>query len=126
MSVESCSATSCWFLISLSVRVTVSRDVPMSSAISSWVSDSLIGFPCLVSWRVGGPVQKEASQLFRSGSRQTDSSQLLAGSAVERAQLLRHTLVCLGMFGDKAQEVVAKNEGRHAGMEGFGCFLVAI
>jgi hypothetical protein len=30
------------------------------------------------------------------------------------------------MFGDKAQEVVAMNEGRLAGMEGFGCFLVAI
>src|ERR1700723_3283328 len=54
-----------------------------------------------------GTVQKEASQLFRRGSRQANDPQLVAGFAVESTKLRHYPSICFGGCGDKTQKGVA-------------------
>src|SRR5271167_4986948 len=88
-SVEPLPCKICRCLRSANSRVTVSRDVLIICAISSWVNASFRRDSALVALPFfGAPFQQQFGQLLHSGVRQPEVANLVASRIVFSAQLL--------------------------------------
>ena len=112
-------STAIWRLRkSARTRVTVSREVPMIWAISSWVSASLtLGSAC--SGLAGRPLQQQPRQALRRRMGQSQAANLLIGGLAIFAEMLRGLQTGVAMLLQKVEEVIALDEIQLAGLAQF-------
>src|SRR5579864_1488376 len=121
--VEPLDCTIWRFFKSANNRVTVSREVPIIWAISSWVSARFL-FGGLAVFRT--PFQEEFGQLFRCRMREPQGTHFVAGAVVFLAELLRHLEAGLGVVFQETEKIFALHEIDLAGIDGFRRQLVGL